>query len=101
MRWFHWSVEKFESLENLRCCEFVIMKKDEETHKYKLKTKFRKWNHYDDEDEILNSDEADKGDVTPNKFLNGHSISYSAEMGGESSGEDVMGDTSESDERSL
>jgi hypothetical protein len=99
MRWFHWSVEEFESLENLHCCEFVIMEKNEETNKYKLKTKFRKWRN-----EILDSDEADKGNdkyLTPNEFFNGHSRSYSAEMGGEFSCEDVMGDTSESDERSM
>src|ERR1044072_1188977 len=101
MRWFHWSVEEFESLENLRCCEFVIMEKNEETNKYKLKTKFRKWKflgHSDDEDEISNSDEADKGDddkhLTPNVFLNGHSRSHHAEMG-EFSCED------DSDERSM
>ncbi|KAJ3411455.1 hypothetical protein HDV05_002190 [Chytridiales sp. JEL 0842] len=29
MRWFHWSVEEFESLENLRHCEMVIMKRKE------------------------------------------------------------------------
>ncbi|CAB4386202.1 uncharacterized protein OCT59_022416 [Rhizophagus irregularis] len=104
MRWFHWSVEEFESLENLRCCEFVIMEKNEETNKYKLKTKFRKWSnfespgHFDDED-----DEGNNKYLTPNgkRFLNGHSRSYSADTGGEFSSEDVMGDSSESDERSV
>jgi len=97
MRWFHWSVEEFESLENLRTCEFVILKKNEETNKYKLETKFRKWGiveisgHFDNDDVDRNN----------NKYLtpNGHSRSYSAELGGESSCEDVMGD--ESDERSM
>jgi broad specificity phosphatase PhoE len=28
MRWFHWSVEEFESLHNLHNCEIVIMQKD-------------------------------------------------------------------------
>ncbi|KAJ3144606.1 hypothetical protein HK101_002645 [Irineochytrium annulatum] len=27
MRWFHWSVESFEALENLRHCEMVVMKR--------------------------------------------------------------------------
>ena len=100
MRWFHWSVEEFESLENLHCCEFVIMKKNEETNKYKLETKFRRWGianvpgHFDNEDDV---------DKNNSKYLtpNGHSRSYSAELGGEFSCEDVMGDASESDERSM
>ncbi|CAG8600927.1 1448_t:CDS:2 [Funneliformis mosseae] len=40
MRWFHWSVEEFESLNNLCTCEFVIMEKNQETNKYKLTTSY-------------------------------------------------------------
>ena len=43
MRWYHWSVEYFESLENLHPCEFVIMEKAQETNKYRMLTEFRCW----------------------------------------------------------
>jgi len=52
MRWYHWSVEYFESLENLYQCEFVIMEKAQETNKYKLLTEFRRWREISEPNEV-------------------------------------------------
>ena len=38
MRWFHWKVEKFESVANPENCQLVIMERDE-NDKYHLKSK--------------------------------------------------------------
>ena len=41
MRWFHWSVEEFESLDNLRYCQIVIMEKDADEH-YRLVSELKR-----------------------------------------------------------
>lgn len=41
MRWFHWTVEQFEEMENPRNCEIAILEKNE-NEKYKLITDIRK-----------------------------------------------------------
>jgi len=38
MRWFHWSVEKFERLRNPENCEFFVMELNRQSGKYELKT---------------------------------------------------------------
>jgi broad specificity phosphatase PhoE len=43
MRWFHWSVEKFELLRNPTNCEFFIMELDPHRGKYELKTPLREY----------------------------------------------------------
>jgi hypothetical protein len=43
MKWYHFSVEYFEDLRNVRHCEFLIMRKQEESGKYKLESKLRTW----------------------------------------------------------
>lgn len=43
MKWYHWTVEYFEDLMNLRPCEFVIMTLNPENGKYNLETKLRTW----------------------------------------------------------
>lgn len=58
MKWFRWSVEEFESLTNIPHCQFIVMEKNLETERYKLKTKMRKWTDADEEEvEIELTDE--------------------------------------------
>ncbi|KAJ2895583.1 Broad-range acid phosphatase DET1 [Zalerion maritima] len=43
MKWYHFSVEYFEDLRNVNHCEFLIMRKQEESGKYLLENKLRTW----------------------------------------------------------
>ncbi|KAH8899557.1 phosphoglycerate mutase-like protein [Thozetella sp. PMI_491] len=43
MKWYHFSVEYFEDLRNVNHCEFLIMRKQEESGKYILENKLRTW----------------------------------------------------------
>ncbi|KAI8837861.1 histidine phosphatase superfamily [Chytridium lagenaria] len=46
MRWFHWSVEEFECLDNLDHCEMAIMEREtcpEGFHKFCITTPLRRW----------------------------------------------------------
>ncbi|KAM7190531.1 hypothetical protein V8F33_009430 [Rhypophila sp. PSN 637] len=43
MKWYHFSVEYFEDLRNVNHCEFLIMRKNEESGKYLLQNKLRTW----------------------------------------------------------
>ncbi|KAK8134019.1 hypothetical protein PG984_006031 [Apiospora sp. TS-2023a] len=43
MKWYHFSVEYFEDLRNVNHCEFLVMKKQEESGKYLLENKLRTW----------------------------------------------------------
>lgn len=43
MRWFHWSVEYFESLENPSNAEPIVLVRQPDFH-YRLQTPFRQWN---------------------------------------------------------
>ncbi|CAG8542355.1 1039_t:CDS:2 [Paraglomus occultum] len=57
MRWYHWSVEYFESLENLHPCEFVIMEKAQDSNKYKMLTEFRHWRETTETHEVTRTSE--------------------------------------------
>ncbi|KAK9312193.1 histidine phosphatase superfamily [Lipomyces starkeyi] len=43
MKWYRWTVERFESLKNVNYCEFVVMER-QDSGKYLLKNKMRTWN---------------------------------------------------------
>jgi len=43
MKWYHFSVEYFEDLRNVNHCEFLIMRKNEDSGKYILENKLRTW----------------------------------------------------------
>ena len=43
MKWYHFSVEYFEDLRNVNHCEFMIMRKQNDSGKYKLESKLRTW----------------------------------------------------------
>lgn len=43
MKWYHFTVEYFEDLRNVNHCEFLIMRKQEESGKYILENKLRTW----------------------------------------------------------
>ncbi len=43
MKWYHFSVEYFEDLRNVNHCEFLIMRKKEDSGKYILETNLRTW----------------------------------------------------------
>ncbi|EJT76398.1 phosphoglycerate mutase family domain-containing protein [Gaeumannomyces tritici R3-111a-1] len=43
MKWYHFSVEYFEDLRNVNHCEFLIMRRREDSGKYLLENKLRTW----------------------------------------------------------
>jgi broad specificity phosphatase PhoE len=47
MRWFHWSVEYFESLENPRNCEIKMLLREGPDDRYVLNEPFRQWKDVD------------------------------------------------------
>lgn len=63
MKWYHFTVEYFEDLRNINHCEFLIMRKDEETGKYILENKLRTWSELRRERKELE----DSTNSTPNK----------------------------------
>jgi len=52
MKWYHYSVEYFEDLRNINHCEFVIMKRDQNS-KFVLQNKLRTWSAYQAEQRKL------------------------------------------------
>ena len=50
MKWFKWSYEEFESLKDVPHCKYLVMKKDDETQKYHLKTRLLTWDDVEDDD---------------------------------------------------
>ena len=60
MKWYHFSVEYFEDLRNVNHCEFLIMRKQEETGKYVLENKLRTWSQLRQERALLKEKEKDK-----------------------------------------
>jgi broad specificity phosphatase PhoE len=44
MRWYHWTIEEFESLRNPRNCEIVVMERHDTTSKFKLLTELKRKN---------------------------------------------------------
>ena len=51
MKWYHFSVEYFEDLRNVNHCEFLIMRKNEDSGKYILENKLRTWSELKSERE--------------------------------------------------
>lgn len=49
MKWFRWSYEKFESLRNIPHCQFLVMKRGQDS-RFKLKTPLRTWDDLPDSD---------------------------------------------------
>ncbi|KAK4133057.1 hypothetical protein BT67DRAFT_443421 [Trichocladium antarcticum] len=43
MKWYHFSVEYFEDLRNVNHCEFLTMRRNDESGKYLLENKLRTW----------------------------------------------------------
>ncbi|TDZ66035.1 Broad-range acid phosphatase DET1 [Colletotrichum trifolii] len=43
MKWYHFTVEYFEDLRNVNHCEFLIMRKQDDSGKYILENKLRTW----------------------------------------------------------
>ena len=58
MKWYHFSVEYFEDLRNVNHCEFLIMRKHEDSGKYILENKLRTWS--DLKRERLEKEKAEK-----------------------------------------
>ncbi|KAG7703649.1 hypothetical protein KL933_004875 [Ogataea haglerorum] len=42
-KWFRWSVEKFEDLQNVPNCRWIVMEKDQTTQRYVLRTHLSTW----------------------------------------------------------
>ena len=43
MKWYHYSVEHFEDLRNVNHCEFLIMRRNDDSGKYILENNLRTW----------------------------------------------------------
>lgn len=43
MRWFKWSYEEYERLQNIPHCQYLIMKKDSDSDRYTLKSHLSTW----------------------------------------------------------
>lgn len=57
MKWYHFTVEYFEDLRNVNHCEFLIMRKQEESGKYILENKLRTWSELRKERALLKEKE--------------------------------------------
>ena len=62
MKWYHFSVEYFEDLRNVDHCEFIVLKLDEKSGKYRLLNDLRTWSQLRRERE---EKERDLGGKTP------------------------------------
>jgi hypothetical protein len=49
MKWYHFSVEYFEDLRNINHCEFLIMRKSNDSGKYILENNLRTWSQLKEE----------------------------------------------------
>lgn len=49
MKWFRWNYEEFEALRNIPHCQYIIMKQDEKTGKFDLKTPLQTWDDLPEE----------------------------------------------------
>jgi broad specificity phosphatase PhoE len=43
MKWYHFTVERFEDLRNVNHCEFLVMRRQDDTGKYLLENQLRTW----------------------------------------------------------
>ena len=43
MKWYHFSVEYFEDLRNVNHCEFIVMRRNQDSSKYILQNQLRTW----------------------------------------------------------
>lgn len=80
MKWFRWTYEKFETFRNVRHCEFIVMEKPEDNHRYQLLTPLRTWDDPEDTtyheprfarvlDETANETQAEKDKIMKKQFL--------------------------------
>ncbi|KAI1376167.1 phosphoglycerate mutase-like protein [Hypoxylon crocopeplum] len=60
MKWYHFSVEYFEDLRNVNHCEFLIMKKQDDSGKYDLQNNLRTWSELRRERAAIKAKEEDK-----------------------------------------
>lgn len=62
MKWFRWKYEEFEALRNIPHCQYLIMKRNVETHKFSLKTRLLTWDDLDDEEmeELIKKETVDE-----------------------------------------
>ncbi|KAH8175623.1 histidine phosphatase superfamily (branch 1) domain-containing protein [Sarocladium implicatum] len=87
MKWYHFTVEYFEDLRNVNHCEFLIMRRQENS-KYLLENKLRTWSELRREREraaAANKDKTNgdsKGSASPAKMERNKSIVVSARRWG-------------------
>ncbi|KAJ0298960.1 hypothetical protein COL5a_009675 [Colletotrichum fioriniae] len=68
MKWYHFTVEYFEDLRNVNHCEFLIMRKQEESGKYILENKLRTWSELRKERaELKEKEEKERSEVEGNQ----------------------------------
>lgn len=63
MKWYHFSVEYFEDLRNVNHCEFLVMRKNEDSGKYTLENKLRTWSDLRKEKKEKEKDKTERGEV--------------------------------------
>jgi hypothetical protein len=89
MKWYHFSVEYFEDLRNVNHCEFLIMRKKEDSGKYILENNLRTWSELKREREAERKEKekdkpvVEKESAKVEKLLEGgHSIPKRKQWGG-------------------
>src|SRR4051794_9715730 len=65
MKWYHFSVEYFEDLRNVNHCEFLIMRRREDSGKYILENRLRTWSDLKRERQAERK-ESEKNNITAN-----------------------------------
>jgi hypothetical protein len=63
MKWYHYSVEHFEDLRNVNHCEFLIMRRNDDSGKYILENNLRTWSELKKEhaQELVENKDKDEG----------------------------------------
>lgn len=71
MKWFRWTVEYFEDLQNVPHCTWIVMEKDPKTQKYRLNTHLQTWSELKDQQRAkkLKEDTSDELRLTTNGQL--------------------------------
>jgi len=81
MKWFRWSVEYFEDLQNVPHCTWIVMEKNPKTEKYCLNTHLQTWSELEDQQraEKLKEDTSDELKLSSNRQLDDNEINTVAD----------------------
>jgi hypothetical protein len=89
MKWYHFSVEYFEDLRNVNHCEFLIMRKKEDSGKYILENNLRTWSELKRE-RLAAAKEKEKGNPSKSSELSGKDKEKEKKLASISTGGDTV-----------